>query len=424
MDKSSVIITCHNYGRFLSWCIYSVLHQTKAPYEIIVINDSSSDNTEVVAEKFKDSISYYSVSYRNVCLSRNSGLSKASGEYVLFLDADDFLDNYALELMEKELDADSQLKLVYSDQFRFGRPDALPAGRKFIYYDQKSEFDIQKLRYRNYIALPALIRRKEFPGFDPRIKANEDWDAWLSCLKSNEDARRVAVPLFSYRKHGENKTLSELRYIERLKILLKHGIIQLDNNEVNDTGINYVNSKICSLSIIAHNISKDSLKNIISFVESERKCIKALWLVCSNELESKITGDIKKEYSTLPFEVVKAANIDAAMHILSRGKSRYDLATTEALLISDFGSSTSNVDNVSTDTSKPIACISRPDIQTILSAESWKGVGPVLLNRSALRYLYYLRDYMIPDTVIGKFIYKAKRELDKNLLWRLKSKHD
>jgi len=224
MYKTSVIITSHNYGDFLSWCISSVLHQKRKPLEIIVIDDNSTDSTESVARSYDGCIDYYKVCFNNAQSTRNFGLSKAKGEYLLFLDADDFLDNDCLEIMERELDGNPELKLVYGDRYNFGKPDLLKRLHIGPYW-QTVDFSIERLRKDNFISLTSLMRRSLFGGFDENIRRLQDWDAWLSLLKKDSDAKHIAWPLFHARFHGENITVDKNYFIEKLKVLVKHGQI-------------------------------------------------------------------------------------------------------------------------------------------------------------------------------------------------------
>ena len=120
LPKTSVIVPCHNYGRYLSWALASILHQTKPAREILVIDDSSDDETAEVTRSYGDKVRYYRVSFKCAQRTRNFGLEQAQGEYVLFLDADDFLDNTCLEILERELDENPSVKLAYSGRFHFG----------------------------------------------------------------------------------------------------------------------------------------------------------------------------------------------------------------------------------------------------------------------------------------------------------------
>ncbi len=222
--RTSVIIPCHNYGRFLSWAITSVLHQTVKAKEIIVINDSSTDDTTDVARSFGNLIQYHQVDFGCAQTTRNFGLQKAAGDFVLFLDADDFLDNHALELLELALDQHPDAKLAYCGRIHFGE-NVHTDSTNYPHVKIPNDFSLETLRRYNFISMPSLIRRDGFPGFDTNIKRFQDWDAWLSLLTSDHDAVCVHQPLIHVRVHGTNKTLTENYFTERFKILLKHNII-------------------------------------------------------------------------------------------------------------------------------------------------------------------------------------------------------
>ncbi|MBW2647309.1 MAG: glycosyltransferase family 2 protein, partial [Deltaproteobacteria bacterium] len=277
MGKTSVIITCHNYGHYLSWCISSIMHQSKGAKEIIIVNDSSNDETEEVAKNYASAVRYFKCGYGDVQKARNFGLSRATGEYVLFLDADDFLDNYALELMERELEADATLKIIYSDKCVFGNVDVIESEGLGFYWPSP-DFDMEALTYSNFISLPALIRKKGFRGFDERIRRMQDWDAWLSYLTNNADAKRVAQPLFYYRFHGQNKTVKENEYIERLKILVKHNLFQVVVAGVSATRWR-ADAGLADTVVVAHSAERLDPEVLRQFLAQHGRNIKRFFLV-------------------------------------------------------------------------------------------------------------------------------------------------
>jgi glycosyltransferase involved in cell wall biosynthesis len=230
-NLTSVVITCHNYGRYLKQSIDSVIRQTKKPLEIIVINDSSNDETEKVVTNYGDNVSYIYVDYRNVQKARNDGLKKAKGKYIVYLDADDYFRDDFIEKMEREMENDSSLSLVYSDRINFGNKDLL-ARLNLKEKWETSNFDYSNLIKDNYISLPSLIRREHFSGFDENINISQDWEAWLTLLKHGK-AKRIAEPLFYVRIHGENKTFVMDGYTERIKILAKHKLYSILVNDFN-----------------------------------------------------------------------------------------------------------------------------------------------------------------------------------------------
>lgn len=227
--KTSVIITCHNYGSFLEESIVSVLQQTLLAKEVVVINDASSDNSENIALNFGNKIKYFFVDFKNAQKARNFGLAKSTGEYVVFLDADDYFHDDFLEKMQQKMETNPDLAMVYCDRENIGDPNILKElGLNTSW--EACDFDYNLLTRGNYISLPSLIRRDKFNGFDEDINRFQDWEAWLTLLK-NSRAERIPEKLFSVRFHSSNKTLKVDGDIERIKILAKHKFFNVLNDD-------------------------------------------------------------------------------------------------------------------------------------------------------------------------------------------------
>lgn len=108
MAKISVIVPVYNTGTYIQRCLESLQNQTvKEKTEIIVVNDGSTDNSEEIIKRYK-SIKYYSKKNEGIAKTRNFGLEKASGDYILFVDSDDYIANNLVETlepyMEKKID--------------------------------------------------------------------------------------------------------------------------------------------------------------------------------------------------------------------------------------------------------------------------------------------------------------------------------
>ncbi|MCW3083763.1 MAG: glycosyl transferase family [Bacteroidetes bacterium] len=106
----SIIIPCFNAEKFIADTLQSVLRQTYTNVEVICINDGSTDNSEAIISSINDQrIHYFYKKNTGVSDSRNQGLKKAKGEYILFLDADDLLSE---QFVEKSIDALQQNNTV------------------------------------------------------------------------------------------------------------------------------------------------------------------------------------------------------------------------------------------------------------------------------------------------------------------------
>ena len=110
--KFSIIIPVFNVDAYLKKCLDSVLNQTYENFEIILINDGSTDNSGLICKEYvkKDNrIIYFEQENSGLSVARNNGVLKSNGDYLLFLDSDDYLENELLEVLNKELDREYDL---------------------------------------------------------------------------------------------------------------------------------------------------------------------------------------------------------------------------------------------------------------------------------------------------------------------------
>ena len=104
MTKVSIIMPTYNREKIIKKAIKSVVEQSEKDIELIIVDDGSTDNTDEVVKNFNDSrIKYYKRKNHGIGASRNFGLEKATGEYITFLDSDDYLDNDFVKKMYSEI---------------------------------------------------------------------------------------------------------------------------------------------------------------------------------------------------------------------------------------------------------------------------------------------------------------------------------
>lgn len=102
----SIIVPVYNTSNYIDKCIKSILEQTYKNYEILIINDGSTDNSEEKLNKYKDNKKITIINQKNKGLSsaRNHGIQKSKGEYILFLDSDDYIEKELLEKLLEKID--------------------------------------------------------------------------------------------------------------------------------------------------------------------------------------------------------------------------------------------------------------------------------------------------------------------------------
>ena len=117
MNDISIIVPIYNAEKYLNRCIDSLVNQTKKELEIILINDGSTDSSEDIINSYKDSrIKHFSNKNQGIGKTRNFGLKKATGKYIMFCDSDDYLEKDTCEEMFKKIEEDN-LDLVICDFF-------------------------------------------------------------------------------------------------------------------------------------------------------------------------------------------------------------------------------------------------------------------------------------------------------------------
>ena len=118
MIDISIIVPAYNAEKTIKKCLNSLINQTKEELEIIMINDGSTDNTEKIIKEYKDKrIKYFKNQNQGIGKTRNFGIEKAKGKYILFLDSDDSLEKRACELLFQKAEQDN-LDIVICDFYK------------------------------------------------------------------------------------------------------------------------------------------------------------------------------------------------------------------------------------------------------------------------------------------------------------------
>jgi len=204
----SVIIPTYNRVHLVGRAIRSVLNQTYQDFEIIVVDDGSTDNTEEVVESFNDPRIRYIRHEKNRggSAARNTGIRASRGEYVAFLDSDD---EWLPEKLEKQLsvfEEDSTCGAVYTD-FLYMLPDG---NVKLCQNYHPEGWILKKLLSSNVVGTTStvIVKRECFETvglFDESLLSCQDWDMWIRIAK-RYSFRKVPEPLTKYRVHQDRIT--------------------------------------------------------------------------------------------------------------------------------------------------------------------------------------------------------------------------
>ena len=192
--RVSVIIPCFNRSAQLREAVESVLAQTYQDFEILIIDDGSTDDTRVSLEnRFRGNpkIRYFYKNHGGPGPARNLGLGHAVGEYVAFLDSDDLWLPEKLENQIRQLEEDPEAAMSFTDAFV---RDASP-GRKtrFRSHGFRGDTTVKAIVESNFpLCTPAvMVRRRifdEIGTFDETLACAQDWDLWIRVLTRHRAA--------------------------------------------------------------------------------------------------------------------------------------------------------------------------------------------------------------------------------------------
>ncbi|NJL86466.1 MAG: glycosyltransferase family 2 protein [Leptolyngbyaceae cyanobacterium SM1_1_3] len=231
----SVVIPTYNRERLVHTAIKSVLNQTLKDFELIVVDDASTDQTQAVVNHFGDSRVQYLRHQKNsgVSAARNTGLAVAQGYYIAFLDSDD---EWLLNKLEKQVSqfesVSNKVGMIYTwlqivDEQKTVQKLRQPTASGNLQED---------LLYKNFVGTPstAIIKSeyiKKTDGFNTHLRCCEDWDMWLQLSRYCEFAF-VAEPLVQYCEHSEAGRGSTNSYalVEGYLFFLRNIIITYSSN--------------------------------------------------------------------------------------------------------------------------------------------------------------------------------------------------
>ncbi|MER6997718.1 glycosyltransferase family A protein [Streptomyces sp. NPDC000410] len=197
----SVVIPCHDYGRYLPEAVSSVVAQTFRDWELVIVDDGSADNTGEVAEDLiarhpDRRIRLIRQANAGVSAARNTGIEAAAGRYILPLDADDVIAATMLEKTVAVLDGNPGVAIASTDVFTFTDDDLPPQAMSFPAYSR--ELLLQRL----IMFYCSLYRREAWQtvgGYNESMRAGEDWDFWVGCAEHGFDAHHIPELLFGAR---------------------------------------------------------------------------------------------------------------------------------------------------------------------------------------------------------------------------------
>jgi glycosyltransferase involved in cell wall biosynthesis len=238
----TVCIPTYNHGIYLEQALDSVLCQTYSNLEIIIVDNYSTDNTDEVLVKFDDSRIkiYKNNNYGSIAVSRNLAVNKSSGEWVAFLDSDDWWKENKLEKCAHNFQLG--IDLIYHDLIIVD--ETIDRSQSMSIKSRKLEKPVFKdlIIKGNTIATSSVVVRKtilnKVNGMNEseEMFGIEDFNTWLKISQNTEGFKHIPENLGFYRMHNNNASLAKkfirpsAAFIEFLPLLSKKEISAMNNN--------------------------------------------------------------------------------------------------------------------------------------------------------------------------------------------------
>jgi glycosyltransferase involved in cell wall biosynthesis len=223
MPKVSVVVPSYNAMTYLPETLESVLKQTFTDFEVLIVNDGSSDHIVQWASQVTDPrVRLISQENRGLPEARNTGIAEAQGEYIAFLDADDLWEPTKLEKQVRRLENDLAVGLVYTWTALVDQ-SGKPTSRVFVSHLEGNVWE--KIVVNDMISngSSAMVRRSCFETvgvFDPNLTSAEDRDMWTR-IAARYPFAVVKEPLTLYRQHPNSMTKNRQRMIQNLRQVIE-----------------------------------------------------------------------------------------------------------------------------------------------------------------------------------------------------------
>jgi len=229
----TVYITNYNYAEYIEAAIKSVLEQKNVDFELFIIDDGSNDDSRSIIENYRN-IENVTIVYqqnKGLNVTNNIALRLSNGDYIMRLDADDYLEPDALTKLSSQLDIDPDLGLVFPDYYVVDELGNLIEHHKR--HDFKKEVTLFDQAAHGACTMIRVDFLKSLGGYNENYKCQDGYELWIKFINKFKVAN-VSLPLFNYRQHGSNLTGNENRILgTRAQINADYiKSLKIDNNAI------------------------------------------------------------------------------------------------------------------------------------------------------------------------------------------------
>lgn len=212
----SIIVPCYNQAQYLPDALQSIYMQSHGNWECLIINDGSTDHTELVAQEWQEKDSRFRyIKKKNGGLSsaRNAGLAEAMGDYIQFLDADDVIHPDKFRMQLQGINPSTRYAISYSDYFSSTEKKLTEPFPYHISPEFKTSNYLFELinRWEKSLSIPchcflisSHILKDNSITFDETLKNHEDWDFWMTIFRFKPSVFYIPKQLVTYRIHSSS----------------------------------------------------------------------------------------------------------------------------------------------------------------------------------------------------------------------------
>ena len=292
----SVIIPCYNHGKYLSKAIESVYSQSYQVFELIVVDDGSVDNTKTVCLNYPK-VNYVYQENAGLSAARNMGIKHAIGDYVMFLDADDWLLDQALEINLNYLKSDVNAAFVSGGYELYYEPE----DKTWTIQQEVTEKHYCKLLESNFIGMHATVMYRSWVfekfAYNTSLRYCEDYDLYLQITRFFPMIHHTKL-LAVYRKHSHNTSSNYTGMLNSALLVLSLQRKKLKNTAEKESykkGINYWKSYYSEK--IFDNLINQLYCKKLDYNPKEIKTLKI-----NNDVLYKKFKTINRQYSKVQFK--------------------------------------------------------------------------------------------------------------------------
>ena len=222
MVDISIIVPSYNAEKYINRCIESLINQTKKELEFIIINDGSTDSTEDRIKSYKDKrIKYFKNKNQGISKTRNFGIDKAKGKYIMFVDSDDYIEEYACEKLYNKIESDNS-DVVVSD-FYIVKDDKKENFNIVPFNDLSLKDNPEILNIVNTAPWNKIYRSELIKKYNIKFPENlkyEDAPFVLECLDKSKKISKLNEYTYDYIIHNNSETtVRDERVFDLFKIL-------------------------------------------------------------------------------------------------------------------------------------------------------------------------------------------------------------